>query len=349
MDSIGSKFSLRKRSMKRVTIVVPVYHNARSLKELWLRFCTVAEENPESFEFVFVDDGSRDDSFDVLQELMRQDPRVQIVKLARNFGSAAACWAGIKRARGDAVAVISADLQDPPELISPMLAKWREGFRIVLAARASRQDGWFVSATSNLFWKLFRRFALPSMPKGGSDFCLVDRQVLDSLDESHEYSAGLGMILWTGFEPAVVYYNRGKREVHHGRSMWTFSKKITYLIDLFVSFSHWPIRCASMLGISLGLLGFVLACAVVFSKLFRGTEIQEGWASLMAIILIVSGAQLLMTGVLGEYLVRALDASRRRPPYIIDRVCQAQALDDAGGTAGRSLEPQEDPATGTRR
>jgi len=308
--------------MRRVSIVVPVYHNAASLPELMNRFRQIAERNEEEFEFVFVDDGSRDQSFQVLETLAERDTRVRAIRLARNFGSNAASAAGIASATGDCIIAISADLQDPPELIDQMLERWRAGYRVVLAARADREDPWLSKQASNLFWKMFRRFGVPTMPEQGCDFCLLDRVVLESLRDSYEPKGGLGIVLWTGFEPAVVYYRRRRREERYGRSRWTFSKKLTYLIDSFVSFSHFPIRAASATGMLIALFGLLYAGMLTFEKLFMGLDAFQGWASLMVVVLVVSGVQLTMIGILGEYLVRTLEATRRRPPYIIERVVE---------------------------
>lgn len=324
---------------KRVSIVVPVYHNAGSLNDLLNRFQALANRHPESFEFIFVDDGSRDGSFAVLEGLVARDRRVKAIKLSRNFGANAASTAGIAHAAGDAVVAISADLQDPPELVDQMLERWRAGYRVVLAARASRQDPWITRVTSNLYWRLFRRFAVPSMPKHGCDFCLIDRKVINALAQTHEPNSGVGMVLWTGFEPSVIYYHRRERESRYGQSMWNFSKKVTYLVDSFVAFSDMPVRAASMMGITLGLMGVLYAGLVVVSKLVFGVALQEGWASTIVVILVVSGAQLLMTGILGEYLLRALELARQRPPYVIDQVLQASAESPAEAAS---------PAAGTR-
>ncbi|MBX9789218.1 MAG: glycosyltransferase family 2 protein [Pirellulales bacterium] len=311
--------------MPLVSIVVPVFHNSGSLPELLRQLDRLSEVEPEEFEFILVDDGSRDSSFAVMQELVRRDSRVYAIKLARNFGSNAASTAGITLARGDAVVAISADLQDPPELIHQMLEKWRSGYRVVLAARESRRDPWLSSAFSAAFWKLFRHFALPNMPAKGCDYCLLDRQVLNALKDTNEPGAGLGMVLWTGFEPAVLHYHRRERDPRFGRSMWTWSKRLTYLIDSFVSFSHMPVRAASVLGIALGTVGVLYALAIVFSKLFLGGQLPEAYASVIVAILVVGGVQLLMIGILGEYLVRVLEATRKRPPFIIERVVHSGA------------------------
>lgn len=329
--------------MRLISVVVPVYHNAASLRDLVVRLDELARSQPEEFEYVFVDDGSRDDSYQVMEELARANPRVRAVKLARNFGSNAASSAGIFCARGDAVVAISADLQDPPELIGEMLERWRAGYKVVLAARASRKDPWLTTVTANLSWKFLRRMAIPSMPPGGCDFCLLDRLVLDVLRETHEPSAGLGMVLWTGFEPAIVHYHRQERAQHYGRSMWSWSKKITYLIDTFVSFSHLPIRAASVLGVALATLGFAYAALVTFSVIFLNARYVHSWASVMVAILVVGGAQLLMIGLLGEYMVRTLEAARRRPPFVIERVFQVDAADDPARHERRAIAGPIEP------
>lgn len=304
--------------MKKVSVVVPVYHSAASLPELLDRLEAVAERHPEAFEFLFVDDGSRDDSFRVLEELARKDRRVRALKLTRNFGSTAAASAGVQAAKGDVLIALSADLQDPPELIDQMLEHWRQGARIVLAARSTRRDPWLTSATSQLFWRLFRRWALPSMPLHGCDYCLFDRVVLNALADTHEPPAGIGMLLWTGYEPVVIEYERRARAARFGRSRWTWSGRWRYFIDSFVSFSHFPVRAASVLGMLLGLVGVVYAVLIVYSRLAH-ERASDGWASLMVVLLVVSGTQLLMIGILGEYLVRTLEATRRRPAFVIER------------------------------
>ena len=307
--------------MSLVSIVVPVYHNAASLPDLLRRFQQLTLSNPnEEFEFVFVDDGSKDDSLAVLERLALDEPRLRIVKLSRNFGSNSALLAGLDQARGDAVAAIAADLQDPPELIHEMLQRWREGKKVVLAARSGRSDPGMTAVLANTFYWLFRRFALKTMPKGGFDFFLIDRQVcglLTAIQESNAYL--MGLILWLGFDPEVLYYHREERARAYGVSMWTLTKKIKYFIDSFCAFSYLPIRFASLLGIGLSFTGLLYALAVIGQRIVSGTEVQ-GWASLMVVLLVVSGVQTMILGVLGEYLWRNLEETRRRPRFIIDKV-----------------------------
>jgi dolichol-phosphate mannosyltransferase len=322
--------------MAFVSIVVPVYHNASSLRELLARFQALAAAKPQDgFEFVFVDDGSRDDSYSVLLELARSEPRLRIIKLSRNFGSNPAILAGLMHARGEAIAAIAADLQDPPELIGDMLEKWRLGKKVVLAARSTRDDPGLTSHLADLFYWLFRRFAIRTMPRRGFDFFLIDRRVADLIKGIQESNAYLmGLILWLGFDPEVIHYARQKREDRHGRSMWTFTKRIKYFIDSFVAFSYIPIRLASLLGVCLSLLGLVAVIEVLATRIFFNIPVQ-GWTSLIIVLLVVSGAQLLMTGILGEYLWRTLEETRRRPRYVVENIVEAdQAI----------LEPPASPA-----
>lgn len=310
--------------MSLISITVPVFNNAPSLPDLLEKFQELAAKNPnDQFEFVFVDDGSVDNSFSILESLLRKEPRIQIVKLSRNFGSNAALLAGLGQTGGDVVAAIAADLQDPPELINDMLADWRQGHKVVLAARQSRDDDFLTSLLANTFYSLFRRFAIQTMPQHGFDFFLIDRQICDLINNIQENNAYLmGLILWLGFSPKVIYYHRRAREKRYGQSMWTAAKKVKYFLDSFVAFSYFPVRAASVIGIVLSVAGLIYAGIVIALRL--ATSIQpEGWASLMIVVLIVSGVQMLMMGILGEYLWRNLDETRRRPRFIIETVLEA--------------------------
>src|SRR5215211_304688 len=307
--------------MSLISIIVPVFNNAASLPDLLARFQDLAAKNAtDQFEFVFVDDGSVDTSFSVLESLFQKDGRIQIVKLSRNFGSNAALLAGMGHTHGDAVAAIAADLQDPPELINDMLLDWRQGQKVILAARRSRDDELLTTLLADTFYLLFRRFAIKSMPEHGFDFFLIDRQIRDLINNIQENNAYLmGLILWLGFSPKVIYYHRQAREKHYGRSMWTTAKKIKYFLDSFVAFSYFPVRAASVIGIVLSMAGLIYAAVVIGLRLTASVQ-PEGWASLMIVVLIVSGVQMLMIGILGEYLWRNLDETRRRPRFIIESV-----------------------------
>jgi len=309
--------------MSLFSIVVPVYHNATSLPDLLVEIQKVADKNPsDEFEFIFVDDGSGDNSFEVLTTLGESEPRMRVVKLSRNFGSNPAIMAGLSQAKGDAVAAIAADLQDPPELIHEMIDLWRDDNKVVIAARRDREDPFPTSLLADTFYKLFRRHAIKTMPERGFDFFLIDQQVCELINEIQENNAYLmGLILWLGFDPYVLYYDRQAREEKYGQSMWTLAKKLKYFVDSFVAFSYFPIRLASGLGMIFSLLGLLYAVWVIVARLFLGIE-AEGWASLMVIVLIAAGVQMLILGIIGEYMWRNLDETRRRPRFIIEKIIE---------------------------
>ena len=327
--------------MSLVSVVVPVYQNAGSLADLLARLRGVAAGLPaERFEFVFVDDGSKDDSFAVLRRLAGEDARVRLVKLSRNFGSGPAILAGLTEARGDCMLALSADLQDPPELIPQMLEMWRQGRKVVLAARRSRADPLATRLLASAFYRLFRRFALPNMPRHGFDFFLLDRTVRDLIAGIQENNAYLmGLILWMGFEPGVVHYDRAARAAHYGPSMWGLGRRVKHFIDSFTAFSYFPLRAASVLGVVVAVLGVLYAILVVVLRVVHGFPV-EGWASIMVAVLLLSGVQMLMIGVLGEYLWRNLEETRRRPRFIVEQVVEGSGpLDEKDarqhqGTAG---------------
>lgn len=315
--------------MSMISIVIPVYNNAASLPDLLHCFQGIAQRNEsDQFEYIFVDDGSFDDSLQVLIALAQEEPCINIVKLSRNFGSNAALLAGLGQAHGEAIAAIAADLQDPPELINEMLVEWRKGNKVVLAARKSRDDGFLTGLLADTFYALFQRFAIKTMPRHGFDFFLIDRQLCDLIHNIQENNAYLmGLILWLGFNPKILYYDRKAREKRYGRSMWTFAKKVKYFLDSFVAFSYFPARIASVTGITLSIIGMIYAIVVIVLRLTSAAE-PQGWASLMIVVLLVSGVQMTMIGTLGEYMWRNLDETRRRPRFIVEKFVQGNSKEN---------------------
>ncbi len=300
----------------KVSVVVPVYHNAPSLPILYDKLDGVATRTPHTeFEFLFVDDGSSDNSFDILKGLAHQDCRMRVLRLVRNFGSNAAILAGLSFATGDCAVVIAADLQDPPELIEEMVRRWCEGNPVVLASRAERHEPLMTRLFAGVFTYLYRHVVFPNFPPKGFDFFLVDRRVIDVLVHMSERNPYLmGMLLWAGFPSVTLSYVRENRPF--GRSQWTFGKKIKHFIDAFAGFSYLPLRLASIAGMVLALAGLCYALFVIATKFIGGFPV-EGWASLMVVLLIVSGTQMVMLGILGEYLWRTLDQVRGRPLFLV--------------------------------
>lgn len=306
----------------KVSIVIPVYYNRESLKELYTRLCRLPETHPSlEIEIVFVDDGSGDDSFDIICGVASKDSRVMGIKLSRNFGSFIACLAGLTRCSGDSAVIISADLQDPPELIGEMYEKWREGNKVVMAVREGREEGFFKVFFAQMYYKLFRLLITKEMPPKGFDFVLIDRQIINILASIQEKNTTLmGLILWTGFRRAEITYTRMDRK--HGESRWTLSKKINYFFDSIMAFSKFPIRAVSLFGIFLSGLSFIGIVYIIFAYFMGWIKGVSGWPSLMVVNLFMFGILFLALGMMGEYIWRNLDEARKRPVFIIDSECR---------------------------
>jgi len=307
------------------SIVVPVYFNEGSLFPTMDALANLVLHRNDGLvgEVVFVDDGSKDQSMNELLEIQSNFPYViRVIKFTRNFGQVSAIRAGLAHSRGRCAIVISADGQDPPELINEMLhSHLSEGKEVVLCSREDREESRFRKATSNIFYGLMRKLSFPSMPDGGFDFFLLGRRALDEMlsnEEAHPFLQG--QVLWSGFEAKVIGYTRRERKV--GISRWTFSRKLTYLLDGVLSYSFAPIRLVTLFGIVTALLGFVYAGVVLVNWLLHGNPVQ-GWTPLVIIVLVLGGVQLLTLGLIGEYLWRTLAQVRNRKPYVIDRTFES--------------------------
>jgi dolichol-phosphate mannosyltransferase len=318
-----------------VSVVVPVYFSAATLGPLLARLRAVAAGLPGlDFEYVLVDDGSGDDSFAILRDEAAADRRVRALRLSRNFGSNAAILAGLSYARGDCIVVIAADLQDPPELIPELIRAWQTGAEVVLAARRSRDDPLVSRLFSTAFNRLFRRLVFPDFPPGGFDFLLTSRRVARQLVAMNERNSYVfGQIMWVGYERRVVYYDRARREA--GRSRWTATRKIKYMIDAFTAFSYLPVRLATAIGTVLALAGFGWAVLVILFRLLGWIQ-EAGYSALMVALLVLSGTQLIVLGLIGEYLWRVLEEARNRPAFL---VAQTVNVDDPND----EIQPPPDP------
>jgi len=300
-----------------LSVVTPAYNEADNLPVLRGRLSQALSSLDLDWEWVVVDDHSTDGTFSVIEDMARQDPRIHGIRFARNFGSHRAITCGLDHARGDCAVIMAADLQDPPETLPALLAKWQAGGQVVWAVRAGR-EGEKASTVgfARLYYFLMRHVVgMKEMPPTGADFLLIDRRVIDAIRQFDENSTGImALITWMGFRQATITYNKQARL--HGRSGWTLEKKLKLVVDSITSFTYLPIRLMSYLGFVVALMGFLYA-GVVAANALTGLPVQ-GWASLMVVLLVIGGVQMLMMGVLGEYLWRALDESRRRPRFIIE-------------------------------
>jgi dolichol-phosphate mannosyltransferase len=300
-----------------LSIVTPAYNESENLPLLYQRLQPVLSSLSIEWEWIVVDDHSRDHTFEVITQIAAQDSRVRGLRFARNFGSHTAIVCGLENAKGDCAVVMAADLQDPPETIQPLMQKWKSGAQVVWAVRAHREEE---AASTVGFAKLYyfimrEMVGMKEMPSTGADFFLIDRHVIDVLSQFKETNASiLAFITWLGFRQESILYDKQARQ--HGRSGWNLEKKLKLTIDSIASFTYLPIRLMSYMGFVIALLGFVYTLIVIVNALIG--KPTEGWSSLMVVVLVIGGMQMVMMGVLGEYVWRALDESRRRPRYWIE-------------------------------
>jgi polyisoprenyl-phosphate glycosyltransferase len=315
---------LEQNPKKLLTIIVPVYYNELNLPETVPQLLALRSDLAGyDLELIFVDDGSGDRSLAVLLAFQQQHPdAIKVVKLTRNFGSMAAIQAGFTVACGDCVGMISADLQDPPELFLEMLRQWENGNKAVFGVRQDREESPAQKFFSNGYYSLIRRFALRDYPNGGFDFFLVDHQVVGDLNRIQEKNTNImTLIYWLGYQPILLPYVRRQRK--KGKSRWTLAKKIKLFVDTFVAFSFFPIRMLSLVGLLVAMGSFLYGAFVLFYWLLYGIEVK-GWVPIVVVLTFTAGLQMAMLGVLGEYLWRTLDEVRRRPLFVIDEIYDRQ-------------------------
>ena len=306
-----------------ISIIVPVYFNEGSIRNTFMQISEIlkSNNNVKDYEIIFIDDGSEDSSLDEILKLKIEFPNenIKIIKFTKNFGQISAIRAGYSIATGNTVINISADLQDPPALINKMIEiHLNENYEIVVCTREAREESYFRRKTSSIFYKLMKYLSFNNMPEGGFDFVLISDKVKKAiLNNSESNPFWQGQLLYLGYKIKFIPYTRQKREV--GISRWTFSKKLKYLIDVVLSYSYLPVRLMSLIGLIVSLFGFIYAIVIVIAWYF-GNVPFSGYAPIMVIVLVLSGFQMLMLGIIGEYLWRTLDQVRSRPPYIIEKI-----------------------------
>lgn len=335
------------------SIVIPVYNEEKILPRLYERLTTVMDELDEPYELIMVNDGSSDMSLQILHAFHRQDPRVKVLDFSRNFGHQIAITAGLDYASGDAVVVIDADLQDPPEVIAELIAKWQEGYEVVYAVRSEREgETWFKEFTAKLFYRLMRRITNVDIPVDTGDFRLMDRKVVETLRamrERHRFMRG--MSAWIGFKQTGVTYRRQAR--YAGETKYPFNKMLKFALDGITSFSYAPLQLATYLGFGIaGISALFIVCVIVLR--LSGIRAFEGQATTLVTVLFLGGVQLISLGILGEYLGRVYDEIKGRPLYIVSttfgldgpHVSDARATDVSrfhrdGEVSTVALEPRE--------
>lgn len=307
--------------MPKLSIIISCYYNEYNIP---VTITTLLENEklfPQEvdFEYVFVDDGSGDNTWNELVKAFELAPdKVKLVKLVTNVGAYNAIVAGMEQATGDLNVILAADLQDPPELMVEMYGHWKNGFKLVIGNRKKREDSFAQKTFANAFHFLMKKFALHNIPDGGFDFVMFDKEIRDKIVDMQEKNTNIFYLMsWMGYAYVNIPYTRKKREI--GKSRWTFKKRLKLFVDSFISFSYFPVRMISVVGILLGLSAFCYALFVIVAKM-TGLIDTQGWSTLMVVLLFVSSFQMIALGIIGEYVWRGLDASKNRPMYIVDKL-----------------------------
>jgi len=321
---------------KLLSLIVPVYFEEAVIEAFYRRvLLDLLPISPEfELEFIFVNDGSKDQSLQILLDLRQRDPRIKILHFSRNFGHQTAVTAGVDHALGDVVAIIDADLQDPPHVILNMLAKWREGFKVVYGVRGERKgESHFKLLTAKLFYRLLSSLSDVKIPLDTGDFRLMDRTVVEALRGLREESRYIrGMVSWLGFQQCGVEYSRDPRFA--GESNYPLRKMIRFALNGITSFSEKPLVFSAWFGGAVTCLGFLFMGWVIIGKFRHPAQSVDGWTSLISVILFFGGIQLLSLGILGQYIGRVYREVKRRPLYVLEKAWGVDC-EPYSGSAGR--------------
>ena len=311
--------------MKLITLLIPAYNEQEVLEPLFERLDTLAKSTKHyQFEFLFVNDGSRDDTLEIIKQRAEKDSRISYINLSRNFGKEIAMIAGIDHVKGDAMVILDADLQDPPELIPEMIAYWEEGYDDVYARRNSREgETWMKKRTSSWYYKLLQSSTNIPIQIDTGDFRLLDRRCIDALKQFRESQRNTkAMFSWIGYRKKEIFYNRDPRIA--GTTKWNYRKLVNLAIDGITSFTTAPLRIATISGLGISLLAFCYILYLVIRPLF-GVPTGAGYSSLMAVILFIGGIQMLFLGIIGEYIGRIFVEVKQRPLYLIEEYHESTA------------------------
>lgn len=302
--------------MMELSVIIPIYNEENNIHKLYDRLKSVMNSLGLSHEFVFINDGSRDQSIRFIKELASRDSSIRYIDFSRNFGHQVAVTAGLDHCTGKAVVIIDADLQDPPELIREMVDKMKEGFEVVYAKRRSRKgESVMKKYTAKYFYRLLSSITSISIPLDTGDFRIMDRKIVDVLKQMPEQEKFLrGQISWAGFNQTFVEYDRDQR--HAGKTGYTYKKMIRFALDGITSFSTLPLKFASALGFIVSIAAFLVSLYVLYLK-FIANDVVQGWTSLMLVMLFLGGVQLICIGIIGEYISRLSANVRKRPLYIV--------------------------------
>ncbi len=302
------------------SVIIPMYNEEAVIPETYRRLTSVMEGFGEPYELLFINDGSRDRTGEILRELCKSDRRVKLIDFARNFGHQIAITAGMDYAAGECMVIIDGDLQDPPELIPDMIKLWRQGYEVVYGKRLSREgETFFKKFTAKCFYRILRRMTDVDIPVDTGDFRLIDRKVSEALKQLPERNRYVrGLMSWVGYKQVAIEFQRSERFA--GETKYPLKKMIKLAMDGIMSFSYKPLKIATYVGSIISFVSFFYLIAVLVQRIFWPESVQSGWASLIAVSLFFNGIILLILGIIGEYIGRIYDEAKGRPLYIISRL-----------------------------
>lgn len=300
-----------------ISVIIPIYNEEQNIPALFERLKKVVSDITHSFEFIFINDGSKDNSIQLIKIFASEYSFVKYIDFSRNFGHQIAVTAGLDQCSGNTAVIIDADLQDPPELISDLYKKLNEGYNVVYARRRKRDgEGFAKKFTAKLFYRLLSKITSISIPVDTGDFRIIDRKIIDVLKEMPEHEKFLrGQISWIGYKQTYIMYDRSERQA--GKTGYTYRKMIRFALDGITSFSNFPLKFATIAGFIVSGLSFIMILYALYSR-FISENYEPGWTSLMLAVLFIGGVQLIGIGIIGEYISRISENVRKRPLYIIN-------------------------------
>ncbi len=312
--------------MSKLSLITPIYKNEKNIIPFYESFMKEIAPYVEDYEIIMVNDCSPDNSWEIMKTLAEKDPNIKIIKLSRNFGAYEANFIGYMYATGDCITTKAVDLQEPAELTVNMYQAWKAGAKVVLAVREKRNDSGITNLTANMYYRMIQKMVQKNMPKGGFDIYLIDRQVADLILQMKERNSPITLqILWTGFEPKLIGYVRRKREI--GKSSWSFGKKLKLALDSLINFSYVPVRCMMIVGMLFGLLSVLWGIHLIVSKLIGKIDVS-GYTTIVVILLFSSGMIMFTLGLLGEYIWRTLENTRKRPIAVVSETMNIEKKEE---------------------
>ena len=298
-----------------ISLVIPMFNEEENIRELYERSKKTLE-TIGSHEIIFVNDGSRDRTLEKILELADKDKNVKIIDFSRNFGHQTAITAGMDNSQGEVVVIMDGDLQDTPETILELVKKWKEGYEVVYAKRRTRKDSFFKRATAYAFYRIIKKIANIDITEDTGDFCLLDKKVIDALKKIKEHSRFVrGLTSWVGFKKGIILFDREERK--RGNTSYPLKKMLKFAYDGITSFSYFPLKMATYLGVFSAFMGFIWGIYAIYQKIYNPETTVPGWTTVVVAIFFLGGIQLIVLGMIGEYIGRIYTEAQNRPPYIV--------------------------------